>query len=124
MADKKAIAGRVLTGLGLIPFLMGIYMTLSKNPQAAEGMVKMGWPADSGPKILTLMIGSLAFYVIPQTSVLGAVLITGYLGGAVATHMRVGEAPTAAIVVAGLLWGGLYLREPRLWALLPLRKKP
>jgi uncharacterized MnhB-related membrane protein len=122
MADKKVIAGRVLTGLGLFPFLMGIYMTLSKNPQATEGMVKMG--ADAGTKILTLMVGSLALYVIPQTSVLGAVLITGYLGGAVATHMRIGEAPTAAVIVAGLLWGGLYLREPRLWALLPLRKKP
>ena len=96
-------------------------MTFTKNPQAVEGMVKMGWPADSGPKILALMLSSLALYLIPQTAVLGAVLLTGYLGGAVATHMRIGEAPTAAIVVALIAWGGLYLREPRLRALLPWR---
>lgn len=124
MTDKKIWIGRALTALGCLPFLMGAYMTLSHNPQAAEGMVKMGWPAGSGNTIVTLMLGSLAIYLIPQTAVLGAVLMTGYLGGAVATHLRVGEAPTAALVVAGLLWGGLYLREPRLWALLPLRKAP
>ena len=121
MTDKKVLIGRALTGLATAPFLMGAYMTLSKNPQAAEGMVKMGWPADSGNTIITLMLGSLTLYLIPPTSVLGAVLMTGYLGGAVATHMRVGEAPTAAIVVAVMLWGGLYLREPRLRALMPFR---
>ncbi len=122
MADKKVLIGRALTALACAPFLMGAYMTLSHNPQAAEGMVKTGWPAGSGNTILSLMLGSLTLYLIPQTAVLGAVLLTGYLGGAVATHMRIGEAPTAAIIVAGLAWGGLYLREPRLWALLPLRK--
>lgn len=122
MADKKILVGRALTALACFPFLMGAYMTLSNNPQAAEGMIKTGWPAGSGNTIMILMLGSLTLYLIPPTAVLGAVLLTGYLGGAVATHMRIGEAPTAAIIVALLAWGGLYLREPRLWALLPLRK--
>lgn len=122
MTDKKVLVGRALTALACLPFLMGAFMTLTHNPQAAEGMLKAGWPAGSETTILSLMLGSLALYLIPQTAVLGVVLLTGYLGGAVATHLRIGEAPTAAIVVAGLAWGGLYLREPRLRDLLPLRK--
>lgn len=120
--DKMAWAGRALTALALLPFLMGAYMTLTKNPQALEGMVKTGWSADSGPTIMALMLGSLTLYLIPRTAVLGAVLLTGYLGGAVATHLRIGESPAAAVIVALIAWGGLYLREPRLRDLLPLRK--
>lgn len=122
--DKMTWAGRALTALALPPFLMGAYMTLTKNPQALEGMVKTGWPAGSGPMIMALMLGSLALYLIPRTAVLGAVLLTGYLGGAVATHLRIGESPAAAVIVALIAWGGLYLREPRLRALLPLRRDP
>lgn len=121
MADKTTWAGRALTALALPPFLMGAYMMLTKNPQALEGMAKYGWPSSSVPTIAALMLGSLALYLIPPTAVLGAVLLTGYLGGAVATHLRAGEAPVAPLVVAALAWGGLYLREPRLRALLPLR---
>lgn len=120
--DKMTWAGRALTALALPPFLMGAYMTLTKNPQALEGMAKTGWPASSGPTIMALMLGSLTLYLIPQTSVLGAVLLTGYLGGAVATHLRIGESPAAAVIVALIAWAGLYLREPRLRELLPFRR--
>ena len=68
----------------------------------------------------------LALYVIPQTSVLGAILFTGYLGGAIATHVRIGSPLFTHILfpiyVAVLIWGGLYAREPRLRALLPVRR--
>lgn len=121
MADKTTWAGRGLTALALPPFLMGAYMMLTKNPQALEGMAKVGWPASSMPTIATLMLGSLALYLIPRTAVLGAVLLTGYLGGAVATHLRAGESAAAPVIVALIAWGGIYLREPRLRALLPLR---
>ena len=123
MNDKKMTwAGRAVTALALFPFTMGVIMTMTKNPQALEGMVKTGWPAGSSNTIMTLMLGSIAIYLIPSTSVLGAVLLTGYLGGAVATHLRIGEAPTAAVIVGILVWLGLWLREPRLRALLPIRK--
>jgi hypothetical protein len=122
-ADKTTWAGRVLTVLTLPVFLGGIYMMLTKNPQALEGMAKVGWPASAVPTILTLEIVCLALYLIPPTAVLGAVLLTGYLGGAVATHLRAGESPAMPIVVGALVWAGIYLREPRLWKLLPIRRQ-
>src|SRR5271169_3187932 len=125
MADKKGWAGRALTALALPPFLMGAFMTLTKNPQAVEGMAKMGWPASSGTTILSLMLGSLALYLIPQTAVLGAVLLTGYLGGAVATHVHHQDGAfeiTFPVIFGTLLWGGLFLRDSRLRSLLPLRR--
>lgn len=122
MADKLTWTGRALTGLASVPFLMGGVMFLTGNPQMTEGLVKYGWPASAVKTVIALEMGSLAVYLIPQTAVLGAVLLTGYLGGAVATHLRAGEPPTMAVVVAGFVWLGLYLREPRLRALLPLRR--
>jgi hypothetical protein len=121
--DKLVWAGRALTVLVLPVFLMGVYMTLTKNPQALEGMAKTGWPASAATTIIALELGSLALYLIPRTAVLGAVLLTGYLGGAVATHLRIGESPAAPVIVALIAWGGLYLREPRLRALLPWRTR-
>lgn len=123
MADKTTWAGRALTVLALPPFLMGAYMMLTKNPQALDGMVKYGWQPSSVSTIAALMLGSLTLYLIPRTAVLGAVLLTGYLGGAVATHLRAGESPAMPVVVALIAWGGIYLREPRLRALLPLRRR-
>lgn len=123
-ADKMTWTGRVLTLLAVPVFLMGIVMMLMKNPQAIEGMVKVGWPASAMPTILTLEIVCLALYLIPQTAVLGAVLLTGYLGGAVATHLRAGQSPALPVIVGALVWAGIYLRERRLWELLPLRRRP
>ena len=61
-------------------------------------------------------------YVIPRTAVLGAILLTGYLGGAIATHVRIGEPFLPVILMGVLIWGGLFLRDPRLRALMPLRR--
>src|SRR4051794_31917473 len=121
--NKLKWTGRALTVLAVPVFLMGIVMMLTKNPQAMEGMIKVGWPASAAPTILTLEIVCLALYLIPATSVLGAVLLTGYLGGAVATHLRIGESPAMPIVVGAIVWAGIYLRERRLWELLPLRRR-
>lgn len=117
-------AGRVLTALLVPLFLMGIVMMLTKNPQAIEGMIKVGWPATAVPTILTLESVCLVLYLIPATSVLGAVLLTGYLGGAVATHLRAGESPALPVIVGVVVWLGIWLRERRLWELLPLRLTP
>jgi hypothetical protein len=82
----------------------------------------MGYPPSANLLIPILEAICAVLYMIPQTSVLGAVLLTGYLGGATASHIRIGEAPIVPLVVAAFVWLGIYLREPRLRAVLPLRK--
>ena len=113
--------GRVISALPVLLLLMSAVMKFIKPPGMAEGLAKIGWTED---QMLTLGILELActiVYLIPQTSVLGAILLTGYLGGATATHVRVGD-PWFATVIAGVLvWLGLFLRDARLRALIPLR---
>lgn len=68
-----------------------------------------------------LEVACVVVYLIPRTAVLGAILLTGYLGGAVATHLRVGDPCFGPILLGVVLWGGLFLRDPRLRTLIPLR---
>ncbi|HWC75234.1 MAG TPA: DoxX family protein [Gemmatimonadales bacterium] len=82
----------------------------------------LAWSEQLLPWIAVLQLGAAIIYLIPRTAVLGAVLVTGYFGGAIATHLRVGDAPIFQAVLIVLAWGGLYLRELRLRALLPLRR--
>lgn len=88
-------------------------------------MTQLGWPLSAVTGVAILELICLALYLIARTSVLGVVLLTGYLGGAIATHGRVGNPLFSHVLfpvyVAALLWGGLYLRDARLRALLPLR---
>jgi hypothetical protein len=117
--------GQVLSGLA-IAFLVfdgGIKLT---NVQAVtDSFAQLGYPGHLAITIGLIELACLAVYVTPRTAVLGAILLTGYLGGAIATHTRV-ENPLFThtlfpIYIAALIWGGLFLREPRLRALLPLR---
>jgi hypothetical protein len=89
-------------------------------------MARLGWSLSLAPVLGIVLLVCVALYVIPITSVLGSILLTGYLGGAIATHLRVGDPLFSHILfptyVGALLWGGLYLREDRLRALIPLRK--
>jgi hypothetical protein len=84
--------------------------------------VHLGWPERLFPWISVLELGSVIIYLIPRTAALGAILITGYFGGAIATHLRVGDAPILHPFLIALAWGGLYLRDVRLRELLPLRR--
>ena len=120
-------AGWALSGIAILFFLMDGGMKLSNLPVVAETSAQLGWPADRGTIYLlaTLLLGSTLLYAIPRTGVLGAILVTGYLGGAVATHVRVGS-PLFSHVLFGvylgaIVWAGLWLRDPRLRALIPLR---
>ncbi len=115
--------GRVISALPVIAFVPGIIMGLTHNPQALEGMKKFGWSEDGLTLTAVLMIGSAILYLIPQTAVLGAIVMTGYFGGAVATHLRLHDPMWVVPVVCGILtWLGLYLRDPRMRELVPLRK--
>ena len=115
----------VMSAVPVFMLLMSAFMKLTKNPQVMEGMPKMGYPAWQAVPIGAVELVCTVLYVIPQTSVLGAILLTGYLGGATATHVRI-EDPNffGAVIFGVLLWGGLFLRDRRIRALIPLRQKP
>lgn len=113
--------GRVLTAIPVL-FLAfdGVTKMLAVQP-VTEAMAQLGFPPSQAFGIGSLLLACLAVYLVPRTSFLGAVLLTAYLGGAVAAHVRVGN-PLAThtlfpVYVALMLWGGLYLRDPRLRAL-------
>lgn len=115
--------GRVLSALPVLAMLMSAVMKFMRTPQVLEGFVgKFGYPQSTLLPIAVVELISVVLYVVPQTSVLGAVLVTGYLGGAVATHVRVVDAFLPPLLLGIVAWAGLYLREPRLRALLPLRR--
>lgn len=82
----------------------------------------MEYPIEVGRPLGVVQVACTLIYLIPQTAVLGAILLTGFLGGAVATHVRVSEPFFMPIIVAVVFWLGLYLREPRLRALVPWRR--
>lgn len=91
-------------------------------PDMPAQMAKIGLPESILVPVACLEILCIVTYLIPWTSVLGAVLFTGYLGGAMLTHMRVGESVLMHVILGGLIWLGIYVREPRLHAILPFRK--
>ena len=124
-AKKRSIAGYVLTGLVAAFLTFDTVMKVLQLAPAVQGTTELGYPASSVLVIGVIEFVCLVLYLVPQTSVLGALVLTGYLGGAIATHVRVGS-PLAShtffpIYVALMVWGGLYLRERRLRELLPFR---
>lgn len=118
------IAGWILSLLPVPMFVMGAIMSIRMPPDVAKNFEAMGWKPDVALIIAVLNLGSLAIYLIPQTAVLGAILVTGYLGGAVATHLRVGETGKCWIPVAFgiVIWLGLFLRDARIRSLIPFRR--
>ena len=118
-------AGRILSGIPTLFLLVDGVMKLFKPPQVVEPTVRLGYPESVIVGLGIVLLSCLSLYVIPRTSVLGAILLTGYLGGAVATHVRVEEGLFPVlfpVLVGGMLWGGLVLRDAGLRALLPLRR--
>jgi DoxX-like family len=117
-------AGRIISAFAILFLIFdGVVKVLSMAP-AVEASTQLGYPAGLVVGIGILELACLAVYVFPRTAVLGAILLTGYLGGAIATQLRAGS-PLFSIVfpviVGALVWGGLFLREERLRALIPLR---
>ena len=122
--SKMVWAGRVLSALPSLMMLGSGGAKLAAVPEVVDMLSnKLGYPASSLPVIGALEVGSVVLYLIPQTSVLGAIVITGYLGGAIASHVRISDPgwPTV-LVLATMVWAGLGLRDSRLMALLPIRK--
>jgi hypothetical protein len=98
---------------------------LTHNAWYVQEFARIGWPASALETLAALQLTGLVLLVVPWTSVLGAIMLTGYLGGAIASYVRIGEyyPPLVPFTTAVLAWLGLFLREPRLWVLLPIRRK-
>jgi predicted MFS family arabinose efflux permease len=112
--------GRVLSAIPIALMVFSASMKFIASPEALQfAVTHLGWPEAYLPRLALLEITCVVVYAIPQTAVLGAILLSGYLGGAVATHFRVGDVPVVQCLLIALAWGGLYLRDPRLRDLLP-----
>ena len=120
-------AGRILSGVVILFLLMDGAIKLVPIAAVTDTMAQLGYPpsVEMARTLGVLTLASTALYAYPRTSVLGAILLTGYLGGAMATHFRVGS-PLFSHLLFGfylglMVWGGLYLRDERLRALIPFR---
>jgi DoxX-like family len=120
--------GWVMSGLVIAFLLLDAGMKLMALPVVLEASQSLGWQggADMARGLGALLLICTVLYAAPQTAMLGAILLTGYLGGAVATHVRIAS-PLFTHILFGvylgvLLWSGLYLRDARIRALLPLRR--
>ena len=117
--------GRIISGLIVAFMFFDSSLKIFKFAPAVEGTAKLGYPANSlVPMGIALLVSTL-LYAIPRTSILGAILLTGYLGGAVATHVHGSDPWFAFPIVLGVLaWGALYLRDAGLREFIPLRSSP
>jgi len=117
--------GWALTGLAVAFLAFDTILKLLQLAPAVQATVELGYAAHLVPVIGVIEAVCLVLYVVPRTSVLGAVLLTGYLGGAIATHVRLGSPLPShtlfPIYVALLIWGGIWLRDEKLRAIFPLR---
>lgn len=122
--SRKALwTGRILSGLAVLFLLFDAVGKLLRPAAVIEGTTQLGWPASVILPLGIIQVVFLILYLLPRTSILGAILWTGYLGGAVATHVRIGNPLFSHVLfpvyVALLLWGGLWLRDRRVRTLLP-----
>jgi hypothetical protein len=117
-------AGRVVSIAPVLIVLMSARLKLTSDPWYVQEWGRIGWAVDALPRIALLQLTAIILFVIPRTAILGAVLLTGYMGGAIASYVRIGELypPLVPLTTALLAWAGIYLREERLRALLPFRR--
>jgi TRAP-type C4-dicarboxylate transport system permease small subunit len=118
--------GRVMSGVVILFLAMDITMKLANLAVVTHASFELGWQPDMARILGVILLACTALYAYPRTAILGAILLTGYLGGAVAAHLRI-DSPLFTHVLFGvylgiLAWGGLWLRDPRLQAVFPLRQ--
>ena len=124
-SPSRVWTARVVTAIPVLFLLVDGGMKVVLAQPVIDAMPTIGWPVSLARTIGIILLACLAVYLHPRTAVLGAILLTGFLGGAVATQLRVGNPLVSNVLfpvyVAVLLWGGLYLRDARLRALIPFR---
>lgn len=124
--DSKAgiWTGRIASALPVLALFASAFTKLSGSPQMAEHIGQLGYAPTILPTLGLLELVCVALYIVPRTAILGAILLTGYLGGAVATHVRLDQPFTAPVLLGVLLWAGVFARDARVRAILPLRRLP
>ena len=125
VSTKRLWAGRIIGTLAVLFLVFDSVGKLLTLPPVVAGTARLGFPESVVLGIGIVELVCIVAYLTPRTAVLGAILLTGYLGGAVATHVRIGDPVFSHVLfpiyVAVLVWGGLFLRDGRLRALIPLR---
>lgn len=121
VSKKMLWAGRIISALPVLLLLMAGTIKLIKPAPVVPGFAHFGYPERLILAIGILELTCAVIYAIPRTAVFGAILLTAFMGGATATHVRIGEPFITPVMVGVLAWAGLFLREERLRALLPLR---
>jgi hypothetical protein len=124
VSKRMLWTGWIISALPSLFLLVDGVMKLLKPAIVTETTVQLGYPESVILGLGIVLLTCTVLYLIPRTAVLGAILLTGYLGGAVATHVRVSAGPFEVlfpVIIGALLWGGLFLRDERLRELIPLR---
>jgi len=114
--------GRVISGVVSAALIFSGVIKFTNSPDLVEGLGHLGWPVRFAPALGVTELTCVVLYLIPQTSALGAILLTGYMGGAIATHARIEDGFIPHIIIGVLVWLGLFLRDARLRALIPIRR--
>jgi hypothetical protein len=122
-SGKVVWTGRVISILVALVFVVSALMKVKGGSMVTEGMEHLGLPGTMRLPLAAIEFSCAVIYLIPATAVLGAILLTGFIGGAMCTHWRIGEPVFLHIILGILVWLGLYLREDRLRALIPLRRR-
>ena len=120
-SKAKLWSGYLLSAAPAAMLLMSGIMKLVQPPMLVEGFADLGWPIGVATALGVVEIGCVVLYAIPKTSVLGAILLTGYLGGAIATHVRINDGFLIPVILGIVIWLGLYLRDIKLRELIPIR---
>lgn len=123
-ATAKIWTARILGGLATLFLLIDGAGKVLRLAPYVEGTAKVGYPADCLVPLGLVLLASTILYAVPRTAMLGAVLLTGYLGGATATHVRLSQPFIFPVVFGVVVWGCLYLRDERIRALLPFDRRP
>jgi len=118
---NSAWVGRVVSVLVSLVFAVSAFMKVKGGVEVMQGMAHLGLPESLLVPLAILEVSCVVIYLIPATSISGAILLTGFIGGAICTHLRVGDPFFIQIALGVLVWLGLYLRENRLKGLIPLR---
>ena len=126
ISKRRLWTGRILSGFAVLFLVFDAVVKFTKIAPVVDSFAQLGYPIGLAPTIGSLALICVVLYVIPRTSVLGAILLTGYLGGAIASQLRIGSPLFSHVLfpvyVAALIWGGLYLRDEQLSALIPVRR--
>jgi hypothetical protein len=126
VSNARLWSARIMMALAVLFLLFNGVLHIMSIPPVQESFIQLGYPSDIGVVLGIIQLACLVLYLIPRTSILGVILLTGYLGGAIATHVRIGNPLFShslfPVYIGILLWGGLFLMDNRLRNLIPLRR--